>query len=181
MGLDTQQRRAAQAQSKRESGGFVAMPYIVIRSEEWGRLSAHAVKALMDLVAQYSGSNNGDFDACWEKMSTRGWRSKDTLYKGINELMAAKFIIKTRQGQKRKGFPTLYGVTFHKLNDCRGKLDVSGSDFRGAWRKNQNPPKPPEIVRYPKNADARAALRAADPVRLKALVRQEFERSAALV
>jgi hypothetical protein len=64
-------------------------------------------------------------------MSERGWRSRDTLYKALKELVADGWIAQTRQGGMNAA--SLYGVTFFAL-DPSSKLDVSAKAFpRGAW------------------------------------------------
>jgi hypothetical protein len=124
-------RRIRCAKDKRHPGGFVALPYAVIRSEQWARLSSKAVKFLLDLLAQYRGDNNGDFCAAWTVMSKRGWRSRDTLAKALKELVANGWIVQTRQGGMH--FASLYAVTFIGF-DPMSKLDMSLKAFpRGAW------------------------------------------------
>src|ERR1700680_1474701 len=46
-------KRVRNAKEKRPAGGFVPLPYVVIRSEQFARLSSHAVKLLVDLLAEY--------------------------------------------------------------------------------------------------------------------------------
>ena len=58
--------RYKEAKAKRERGGFVPLPYAVLRSTSWARLSGNAVKLLIDLLAQYKGDNNGDFCMAWK-------------------------------------------------------------------------------------------------------------------
>ena len=119
------------AKEKRHPGGFVALPHAVIRSEHFARLSAKAVKLLVDLLAQYRGDNNGDLCAAWTLMCKRGWRSRDTLWKALTELVSNGWIAQTRQGGMNAA--SLYGVTFYAL-DPSAKLDVSAKAFpRGAW------------------------------------------------
>jgi hypothetical protein len=80
--------RFKDAQARREGGGFVPLPFVVIRSHSFMQLSAHAVKLLNDLLAQYKGDNNGDLCVAWTLMQPRGWKSKDTLGKALKELLA---------------------------------------------------------------------------------------------
>jgi hypothetical protein len=114
--------RFKDAQAKRESGGYVPLSFVVIRSQCFARLSAHAVKLLNDLLAQYKGDNNGDLCAAWTLMQPRGWKSKDTLNKALKELLAGDWLEVTRQGGRHKA--TLYAVTFYAIDECKGKLDV---------------------------------------------------------
>src|SRR5438094_3976332 len=106
---------------KRESGPFVALPQAVLRSDEFARLSPFAVKLMTDLLSQYRGDNNGDLCVAWTVMSQRGWRSRDSLGKGLKELLAADFIVVTRQGGRHRA--SLYAVTFYEIDWCGGKLD----------------------------------------------------------
>jgi len=127
---------------RRDGHGFVALPHIVIRSDQFVRLSAQAVKLLIDLTAQYDGRNNGDLCATWSMMEVRGWKSRDTLAKAIKELVNQGFIVQTRQGGRHA--PSLYGITFYALDES-SKLDIRSREFpRGAWARTQagQPPSP---------------------------------------
>ena len=119
-----------------ESGGFIALPHCVLRSLAFCKLSAHATKLLIDLVSQYKGSNNGDFSAPYSTMQNRGWKSKGTLQRAINELLELGFIEKSRQGGRH--LCTLYAVTFYAVDECKGKLDIMPtSKPTGLWRRNE--------------------------------------------
>jgi hypothetical protein len=133
-------KRHKEAARKREAGGFVALPYVVLRSLEFSNLSPFAVKALMDLLSQYRGDNNGDLCAAWTLMSKRGWRSRDSLGKGLKDLTDADFILRTRQGGRHVA--TLYAVTFYEVDWCGGKLDLEAPTrrFMGTWRKQPGVP-----------------------------------------
>ena len=140
--------RYKEALTKRERGGFVALPNAVLRSESWARLSGHGVKLLMDLAGQYKGDNNGDLCMAWTIMSKRGWRSRDTLSKARNELLEEGWIILTRQGGRHQ--PSLYGITFYGIDECHGKLDVAGSIVpAGLWKKKNEPLPPLKAVARP--------------------------------
>lgn len=139
------------AKGKREPGGFVAMPYTVIRSDSYARLSAHAVKLLNDLMAQYKGDNNGDLCAAWSMMKARNWRSKSTLYKALKELKDRYWIEVSRQGGRHR--PSLYALTFFAVDECKGKLDIAPAHSpSGLWRRNEPLPKL-ERIAPPKNKD----------------------------
>lgn len=129
-------RRFKDAQAKRERGGFVALPYAVIRSQAFAGLGAHAVKLLCDLLSQYRGDNNGDLCAVWGVMHARGWRSRDTLERARCELLDGGWILISRQGGRHQA--TLYAVTFYAVDYCDGKLDMrpTGAPLSD-WRKNE--------------------------------------------
>lgn len=107
---------------RKDSGRFLALPCSVLDSQEYARLSAYAVKLLIDLASQYRGKNNGDLAAAWSLMSARGWRSRATLDKARRELEEGGWIVRTRQGGRHK--PTLYALTFKGIDECAGKLDA---------------------------------------------------------
>lgn len=112
------------------------MAYVVLRSQCFSRLGPHAVKLLMDLLAQYKGDNNGDLCAAWTLMKKRGWRSRDTLSKARRELLEGEWVTVTRQGGRH--VPTLYALTFYAIDECRGKLDIQSTHSPpGNWRKNE--------------------------------------------
>lgn len=129
--------RLKNAKESREGGGFVALPFVVIRSQSFATLSSHAVKLLFDLLAQYNGGNNGDLEMTWRTMRKRGWKSKDTLYKARDELARLDWIEVTRVGGLMHK-ATLYAVTFYAVNHCNGKLDVSDTRSpKSTWRRHE--------------------------------------------
>lgn len=131
--------RYKEAQEKRESGGFAPLAYVVLRSESFARLSAYAVKLLIDLIAQYKGDNNGDLCAAWTLMKKRGWRSKDTLTNALKELKAGEWIEIARRGGRNKAH--LYALTFYAVDDCKGKLDIAATHSpRSFWRRHEPAP-----------------------------------------
>lgn len=119
---------------RRESGSFLALPHRLLESEQYARLSAQAVKLLLDVAAQYRGSNNGDLRATWKFMHGRGWRSRDTLLRAKTELLGAGFIEKTRDGSLR--FPALFAITWRSIDECGGKLSIPASHVASSlWRQ----------------------------------------------
>lgn len=125
--------------AKREPGGFVPLPYAVLRSPAWCLVSARAVKLLCDLLAQYRGDNNGDLCAAMKLMGPRGWRSKALLSGALKELEERQMLVRTRQGGRNRA--ALYAVTFYEIDWCGGKLDIQAPTKRwmGSW-KNAAPP-----------------------------------------
>lgn len=117
-----------------ESGGYFALPHAVMASPAYLRLSHHAVALLNNLGAQYRGRNNGDLSAAWSVMQALGWKSRDTLRKALEELLAAGLIEKTRQGGKR--VCCLYALTWHPIDECGGKLDCAPTRVASSlWRQ----------------------------------------------
>ena len=139
--MSTQKRRNDHAR-KREPGGYVPLAHVVLRSPAFSRLSRGACKLVLDLLSQYRGDNNGDLCVAWTVMERRGWKSRDTLYRALKELLDGKWIEVTRQGGKHRC--SLYAFTFFAIDPCKGKLDVDSTHSpRGTWRLN-DPPAPLE-------------------------------------
>ncbi len=101
--------------------GFVALPYSVLNSPLFTKLSPHAIKLLIDVAAQYRGDNNGDLALAWKIMQPRGWRSEATLHKVKRELLDAGFLYETRKG-RRPNVCSLFALTWPQL-DNNDKFD----------------------------------------------------------
>ncbi|WP_303900773.1 hypothetical protein [Thiohalomonas denitrificans] len=96
------------------------------------------MKLLVDLGAQYRGTNNGDLTAAFSIMERRGWKSKSSLQNALVELLETGWIIKTRQGGRN--FPSLYALTFLPIDECGGKLDRPSTNAPlGWWKLGHNP------------------------------------------
>lgn len=115
---------------RRIKGRFTRLPEVVLATRKYSRLSAYAVKLLVDIARQYNGLNNGDLQATYSLMKDQGWRSKGTLAAATRELQEAGFIEMTRQGGMNLG-PSLWAVTWEAIDECR--------DARGR-RKTDSPP-----------------------------------------
>lgn len=124
---------------RRETGGFAALPHCLLESGVYIGLSAHAVKLLIDLLAQFKGFNNGDLCLSWSIMEKRGWKSRDTLNKARKELMDVELIFVSRYGDRKR--PHLYALTFFAVDECGGKLDISAtSKPLSLWRLHESSP-----------------------------------------
>ena len=130
----------ANAKRRRENGAFVALPYAVLRHQNYISLSPRAVKLLVDLCAQinrgaHGTSNNGDQTTAWATISKQGWTSRDQVFKAQQELEAKGFILRTRQGGRHQC--NLFAITFYAIDECDGKLDVPATTTApGTWNKN---------------------------------------------
>lgn len=131
-------RNRRKAKGRAESGSFASIPHAVLECEAYTRLSGWAARLLLDLYCQYRGANNGDLSMEWNRMSARGWRSKDTLYKARDELIENGMILLSRQGGKHQC--SLYAVTWRNIDECGGKLDVPATSVApGYWRIGKPP------------------------------------------
>lgn len=125
-------RKSKQA---RDGGQFAAIPHDVLNSRAYLSLGAYAVKLLFDLVVQFRGTNNGDLCASFSVMVGRGWKSKETLHNAKKQLLESGLVVETRKGM-RPNKASLYAVTWHPLNECKGKLDMPIQSFpRGAYKR----------------------------------------------
>jgi hypothetical protein len=109
----------------RRSHSFIALPKDWLGSPQWAALDSFEVKLLIDLAAQYNGSNNGDLCASWSMMKRRGWRSSATLHKALRGLIENGWLELTRQGGRHVA--SLYALTFWGIDPCGGKLDVAAN------------------------------------------------------
>lgn len=127
-------RRYKEAKEKRDGGGFVAFPNVVLDSAAFIGLSAHARMLLFDIASQYSGANNGDLCAAWALMKPRGWKSEDTLAKAKRELLESGLLVETRKGA-RPNKASLYALTWFAL-DAHPKLEMTPQSYpRGLYRQ----------------------------------------------
>jgi len=132
-------QKRAKLTGKGKQERFLALPYVVVNSPKYCSLSPIAVKLLIDLYSQYNGNNNGDLAYAFSLMKPRGWKSKATLQKAKNELLAAGFIEQTRQGGRN--WCSLFSVTWRATDDCKGKLEVPATRVSsGAWKGDASSP-----------------------------------------
>jgi hypothetical protein len=118
-------------------GGFFAIPHNVLNSIAYSKLSAYAVKLLIDIGSEYRGTNNGDLNATFNSLKKKNWHSKGTLNNAIKELKEFGFIEVSRQGGRNKC--SLYALTFRPVNICKGKLDIKHTDKPSNLWKNFEP------------------------------------------
>lgn len=98
------------------------------------RLSASAVKLLLDVARQFNGRNNGDLCAALTILRPFGWKSSDTLHWAIKELCHYGLLVKTRQGGLHA--TSLFALSWLPIDECGGKLDYSPTMgvAPGDWR-----------------------------------------------
>jgi hypothetical protein len=122
----------AKRKGRAEKGIYFGLPHSLINTKKYRSLSSHAVKLMIDLGSQYRGFNNGDLCLSWTVMKSYGWRSRSTLLKAKNELLAVGFIINTRQGGRNRA--SLFAITWKEIDECKGKLDIDPAKFQpGLW------------------------------------------------
>ena len=87
-----------------------------IYSPAFTSLSHYARSLLIEITAQYNGSNNGDLCCSWAVLKNRGWASRTTLDKARDELLQAGFIETTRVGGFGNG-PNLYAISWEPIDE----------------------------------------------------------------
>lgn len=134
------------------SGQFLAIPRNVKRSESFKACSPLARALLIELVDQHNGANNGRLHLSYVYLREQGFRSKDQISKGRDELMARNLIILTRQGGLpiRNGGKTTFSgaswfaLTWHHITNFVG-LEISPSQYHpGAWARPCQLPNRPQ-------------------------------------
>lgn len=117
---------------------FAGIPIRCMESEHFIQLSSKAKVLLLELAMQFNGRNNGDLSITPKVLKPRGWRSNRALYAKRDELELGGWIVTTRIGGRNRC--SLYALTFHPIDDCKGKHDVQPSsrtlDF---WKMGRNP------------------------------------------
>lgn len=152
-------RTRSKAKGRRESGPFLPLPFSVLSSDNYTKLSAKGVKLLWDVASQVrmkegGPCNNGDLCITTKTMSGRGWISRESLYLARDELLHYGFIQISRVRRYRSQC-ALYGLTFFAVNDCGGKLDIPSStvpsniwkESRPKWRRPRKGTKSKSLYR----------------------------------
>lgn len=111
---------------QKQKASFAGIPRVVMECPDYINLSGSAIRLLNEMAYQFKGGNNGDLCPAWTLMKVRGFCSKSTLSKAIQELVAAEMIILTRQGHFIRNKASLYALTWESIDECLSKrLDES--------------------------------------------------------
>lgn len=106
---------------------FIALPKLMLDSDEWQRLTFRGRALALDLMRQYTGKNNGRFAPGFEVMRRVGWASKDQLAKARNELLDCSFAIRTRMGHPPRTAEWI-GFTWWRL-DWHQSMDITPTSW----------------------------------------------------
>ena len=115
---------------QKKKASYAGIDRKVLDHEDYISLSGNAVKLLLELARQYNGFNNGALSASWTLLKKRGFKSKTTLAKAKQELLAHRLIIETRTGRflNPGGVCSLYALSWRPINECPDKnLEVLSS------------------------------------------------------
>ena len=131
------ERKRAQLTGKGKTYSFLMLPRYILQSPEFIHLDPFAKALFMHWAGCFNGFNNGDFSAAKNRYADFGFNSPATLQKAKRTLLATRFAVLTRQGQKRKC--SLYGLTIWPIDDCNGKLEVPSERVASnAWKNNSD-------------------------------------------
>ena len=127
--------RGSKGDTRRDSGGFVALPWSVLDCPAYARLSMHARALLLEVARQYHRDDNGRMLLSRAHMETRGWKSVDMLTKAKRELLEGGFIFQTVMGH-RPNKASWYAVTWRALDKLPGYDAGAEKCFeRSAYKK----------------------------------------------
>jgi hypothetical protein len=129
--------------SGRDPGGFIALPWSVIDSPNYQKLSMHARALLLEIARQWKGDNNGCLLCSKNYLAPRGWKSSDMITKAKKQLLDGGFIHEMVRGH-RPNKASWYAVTWQRLDKPDG-FDPGAADTfkRGAYMTLAVPqPKP---------------------------------------
>lgn len=104
------------------SGGFAAIPHVVLDSPAYARLGHPAKTLLIDIARQYIANNNGQLLTSLRYLKERGWKSSDTINNAKRELIDCGFIYETVKGH-RPNKASWFAITWYDL-DANTKYDV---------------------------------------------------------
>lgn len=117
----------------RDGHSYLALPHVVLSSPDYLELNYGARALLIDIAAQYTGSNNGKLVACMKYLGPRGWTSNDTISRGIKALLKSNLLVRTREGA-RPNKAAWYALGWLNL-DVKDGLDIDHNDYRrGRYR-----------------------------------------------
>lgn len=108
-------------------GQFVGIPIVVLDNADFRNLSNSAKIALLAILREYNGRNNGDLSLPLSRAKQWGIKSSATLVEAIRELEIANLIIRTRDPTimrySLRGQCSLFAVTWKPIDECNGKHD----------------------------------------------------------
>jgi hypothetical protein len=134
-------KRHRYRKQSREPGGFIALPWSVLDSVAYQRLSHPAKALLLEVARQFHSDDNGRMLLSSRYLAPRGWRSPEVITRAKRELLDAGLIFETVRGA-RPNKASWYAVTWQSLDPQPGYDAGSQRAFvRGAYRLKDSIPK----------------------------------------
>lgn len=137
--MSNSRHKGIKGDSGRIAGGFVALPWAVLDSLAYARLSHPAKALLIEVARQYVRDNNGRLLLSSAYLSKRGFKSRDVISRGKKELLEAGFIHETVTGH-RPNKASWYAITWQRLDKLKD-YDVGAEEsfHRGAFMDSVGP------------------------------------------
>lgn len=121
------------------SGGYAAIPWVVVDSDSFKGASDKAKALLFALMRQHDGRNNGHLHLAKKWLYNQGWTCDENNRKACHELIERGLIIQTKWGGLNMG-PNQYALTWHIISNYVG-LDISAKGYqKGAYTLCALPP-----------------------------------------
>ncbi|WP_223620589.1 hypothetical protein [Lysobacter sp. ESA13C] len=129
------ERKRAKLTGRGKGHSILRLPHFLLDSAEFSRLSGNAIKLLLDAATEFKGSNNGNLNLAWSRLSQRGWVSQGTAHRAKHELLSSGFLACTRHGGKNRC--SLYAITWEPIDRCQAvQLEVAAQQVAShLWRK----------------------------------------------
>ena len=123
------------------SGGYGAIPWIVIDSISFKGASDKAKALLFALMRQHSGNNNGHLHLAKKWLYNQGWTCHENNAKARKELIERGLVVQTKWGGLNMG-ADLFALTWHDITNYVG-LDITAKSYvRSAYQLCKLPPTP---------------------------------------
>lgn len=138
--------RKKQARPETISGGYGAIPLVVMDSVSFKGASDKAKALLFALMRQHNGSNNGRLHLAKKWLYNQGWTCDENNRKARKELIERGLIVQTKWGGLNMG-ADWFALTWYPITNYVG-LEITAVNFiRGAYSLCTMPPtrrrKPP--------------------------------------
>lgn len=120
-------RRSKQLRPELISGGYGAIPWIVMDSMSFKGASDKAKALLFALMRQHSGNNNGHLHLAKKWLYNQGWTCDENNRKARKELIERGLVIQTKWGGLNMG-ADLFALTWYDISNYVG-LDINAKCY----------------------------------------------------
>jgi hypothetical protein len=119
-------------------GGFSPIPWDVLDSKAYLKLSHTSRSLLLELARQVLPDNNGRLLLTSKNLSKRGWRSAGVISRAKRELLEAELIYETVMGY-RPNKASWFAVTWKNLSASQDyDVGATKSFVKGAYKKGDH-------------------------------------------
>jgi hypothetical protein len=117
-----------------KGGQFIAIPYLMARSDAWRSLTPRSIKVYLELRTRYHGGNNGQLTLSLQEAATLLEMGKSTVQQAFNELVEKGFIVRVKAGHWYGRKAAEWAVTNERLD---------GYPATNAWQRWRYPKSDP--------------------------------------